>query len=127
MCILNLTQHLATADQIAAGVVDLEHEYHQKLQSWLTFSGFVSVDEITNRSKLIADFAHGFGYSQVMIGGALWLMAPLTNALYQRGITPLFAFSERETEEKSLGDGSVVKVMRFKHQGFITAVDLLSL
>ena len=121
MSILNLTQHQATPDQLEAGVVDLPEKEQQQLQSWLTFTHIVPEASIVARAQAIAHLAHSMGYNQVMIGGALWLMAPLTQALYQRGITPLFAFSTRETTEMAQADGSVIKSMRFKHDGFIVA------
>lgn len=121
MSILNLTQHQATPDQLEAGVVDLPEKEQQQLQSWLTFTHIVPEESIIARAQAIAHLAYSMGYNQVMIGGALWLMAPLTQALYQRGITPLFAFSTRETTETAQADGSVIKSMRFKHDGFIVA------
>ena len=65
--------------------------------------------------------AGGFAL-HAMIGGALWLMAPLAAALREQGIEAVFAFSVRETEEQKQADGSVRKVAVFRHAGFVPAV-----
>lgn len=57
-----------------------------------------------------------------MIGGALWLMAPLAAELRDRGIEPVFAFAVRDTEEQIQPDGSVRKVAVFRHTGFVQAI-----
>jgi len=119
--ILNLTQHPASADQIAAGVVDLTNDL-AALKAALTFGELPNAQEIRNRVRKIADLAVASGIRTAMIGGAPWLMGPLAAKLSQRGITPLFAFSVRETEEQAQADGSVRKVAVFRHAGFIPAV-----
>lgn len=58
---------------------------------------------------------------RAMIGGALWLMAPLELALRAVGIEPLYAFSERTSAEQIQIDGSVRKVAVFRHVGFVRA------
>lgn len=130
--IVNLTQHTASADQIAVGVVDLFDEMRECLKVLLTFSRPPSVQEIRDRAEDIAELACYNGLSeddgdspmpqQAMIGGALWLMAPLADELRQRSIEPVFAFSVRETEEQKQPDGSVRKVAIFRHAGFVPAV-----
>ena len=57
-----------------------------------------------------------------MIGGALWLMAPLADALRRQGIEPVFAFSVREAGEQIQADGSTRKVAIFRHSGWVVAV-----
>lgn len=125
--IINLTQHEASRDQIAAGVIDLPAATRAELQSLLTFGELPDGQEIRTRAERIADLAalHAAGISaqRAMIGGALWLMAPLAAALRKRGIEPLFAFSVRETEEQRQADGSVRKVAVFRHAGFVPAVE----
>jgi hypothetical protein len=54
-----------------------------------------------------------------MIGGAPYLMAPLEVALRAHGITPLYAFSVRESVEQTQPDGSVRKIAVFRHGGFV--------
>lgn len=125
--IINLTQHEASRDQIAAGVFDLPAAARAELQSLLTFGELPDRQEIRTRAERIADLAalHAASVSakRAMIGGALWLMAPLAAALRKRGIEPLFAFSVRETEEQRQADGSVRKVAVFRHAGFVPAVE----
>lgn len=142
MATMNLTQHAATADQIAAGVFDLPAAVRADLQSMLTFGELPDEQEIRSRAEQIAGMAAmcasgedradddgalpagdagGFAL-HAMIGGALWLMAPLADALREQGIEPVFAFSVRETEEQKQADGSVRKVAVFRHAGFVPAV-----
>ena len=117
MIVVNLTQHPASAEQIAAGVVDLPSEAREALIALLTFASIPDAEEIRDRAHDIAELAcfNGLGGddgddpfpSQAMIGGALWLMTPLATALRERNIDPVFAFSVRETEEQTQADGSV--------------------
>lgn len=123
MSIMNLTQHAATADQIAAGVVDLSSHMREVLQALLTFEELPSGREIRIRANLIANVATASGVKTAMIGGALWLMAPLAAALRDQGIDPVFAFSVRSTEEQIQPDGSVRKVAVFRHAGFVPAIE----
>jgi hypothetical protein len=120
--VLNLTQHQATADQAAVDVVDVPAERRAGLQALLTFAELPSSETIRDRAEQIAELAAAEGATSAMIGGALWLMAPLAAALRRRGIEPLFAFSVRETEEQVQPDGSVRKVAVFRHAGFVPAV-----
>ena len=130
--IINLTQHPATADQITAGVVDLPSEAREALIALLTFASLPDAGEIRARAHDIAELAcfNGLGGddgddpfpSQAMIGGALWLMAPLSEELRQRSISPVFAFSVRDTEEMTQPDGGIRKTAVFRHAGFVPAV-----
>ena len=130
--IINLTQHAATAEQVAVGVVDLPAEQREALIDALTFESIPDAGEIRARAHDIAELAcfNGLGGddgddpfpSHAMIGGALWLMPPLAKELRLRSIEPVFAFSVRETEEKVQPDGSVKKVAIFRHAGFVQAL-----
>ena len=130
--IINLTQHAASPEQITQGVTDLQGEQRDALVHLLTFSELPDVQEILDRASDIAELAcyNGLGGddgddpfpSHAMIGGALWLMAPLAKELRLRSIEPVFAFSVRETEEKVQPDGSVKKVAIFRHAGFVQAL-----
>lgn len=127
--IVNLTQHPASADQIAVGVIDLAGEALARLKTALTFDACPSEQEIINRAQFVAGLVggdsiltDGLRAERAMIGGALWLMAPLAAALRERGIEPVFAFSVRETEEQKQLDGSIRKVAVFRHTGFVPAV-----
>lgn len=133
MAILNLTQHNATPDQRAAGVVDLPADARAELVRLLTFAELPDGDDIMRRARAVAELAalnasgedredvDGFA-DQAMIGGALWLMAPLAFALRMHGITPVFAFSVRDTEERAQPDGTVAKTTVFRHAGFVVGV-----
>ena len=117
---INLTQHTATPDQIAAGVVDLPAYERSRLTCFLTVDALPSQEEILRRCGLIANLA--ICHSSAMIGGAPWMMAALERALLARAIVPMYSFSVRESVEEITADGSVRKVAIFRHRGFIEAV-----
>lgn len=120
---LNLTQHEATPDQISAGVVDPTPELKSRIKHLLDFNSLPSVDEITNVAQQLAMIVAEFDCDSVMIGGALFLMAPLQHALAEAcpNKEVLFAFSVRDSVETTLPDGSVKKSVVFKHVGFVKA------
>jgi len=53
-----------------------------------------------------------------MIGGAPFFMSYLEEALRYRGLTPVYAFSQRESVEQVIDD-KTVKTSVFVHKGFI--------
>ena len=137
--ILNLTQHVATADQVAAGVVE---QPHPAVKPLLNFDTMPTMQEIQLRALKIARIAaeeialesaeierHGQGdidsilalqqERKALIGGAPFLMSSLEEALKNVGLTPVYAFSVREIVEVQKEDGSVSKQNIFKHLGFI--------
>jgi hypothetical protein len=120
--ILNLTQHTATPEQIAAGVVELGTYQRHHLTALLTFDALPSPEDIARRAEEIADIAASSDTGSAMIGGALWLMAPLEAALRARSIAPVYAFSVRSSVDETLPDGSTRKVAVFRHAGFVPAV-----
>ena len=126
--IINLTQHAASAEQIAAGVVDLSAEQRAVLTKALTFESLPTRGEIVAVAGVIAELAASAGPAPhilpdaAMIGGAMWLMAPLAAAVEARGIEALFAFSQRESVEEPQSDGSVRKTAIFRHVGFVPAI-----
>ena len=120
--ILNLTQHNATPGQIEAGVVDHRGEPREVLVQFLSFADIPTAEEIRTRAKVIAERAAETGHRRAMIGGALWLMAPLAEELRGQGIEPVFAFSRREVVEEAQADGTVKKVAVFRHAGWVPAV-----
>lgn len=129
--ILNLTQHTATVDQLAAGVVELTPEAKRRIVELLTFETIPTPFQVRGRSYEIAGLAawefivpptettEGVRYTHAMIGGAPYLMAPLESALRAHGITPVYAFSVRESIDQPQPDGSVRKVATFRHAGFV--------
>ena len=123
--ILNLTQHNATAEQMAAGVYDLSADKIGELRKALTFDFLPTENEIWERAEIIATIAGEekvkTGAKTAMIGGAPYLMRALVSCLALKGITPLYSFSQRQSEESTDSNGNVVKTAVFRHVGFIEA------
>jgi hypothetical protein len=131
--IINLTQHPASPEQIAAGVVDLPAGKLKSLHDALTFDQLPDPADIYLRAHYIAELAiecalragvddSAVPLARAMIGGALWLMPPLSKALLDRGIVSVFAFSARETSEEIQPDGSTRKLTVFRHRGFVSLI-----
>ena len=121
MKILNLTQHCATPEQAAAGVVDLPANAKAIVSALLTFDKIPTAVEILERANEIAATAEDYDYKAVMIGGAPWFMSAVENALALREIAAYYAFSVRESVEKVIG-GKVVKTNVFRHAGFVPSI-----
>jgi hypothetical protein len=119
--VVNLTQHAATPEQVSAGVIDLKGDDAVALKEHLTFKELPSHEEIVAAAIAIAQLADHVGAKTAMIGGAPFLMGPLEHSLRARGITPVFAFSKRESVDEPLPDGGVRKTAVFKHAGFVGA------
>ena len=121
--ILNLTQHVATPEQIAAGVVDLPQEQREKLIELLTFEELPTSGEIRERVEGILNIVASIAkpQSKVMIGGAPYMMGVLQNQRRLHNYVPVFAFSKRVSLEEMV-NGSVKKVSIFKHEGFVEAI-----
>lgn len=117
--ILNLTQHNATPEQLAQGVVDLAPNLATDVRGMLNFNEIPTTEEMYRRADSIAQIAEEEGATHAMIGGAPYFMSPLEGALLTHGITPLYAFSVRESQEITQEDGSVRKVNVFRHIGFV--------
>lgn len=125
MKILNLTQYTAPPDQLAAGVVEPTPEAKKRIIELLTFETLPTPSQVRGRAYEIASVAAwefivpptetttGVRYTHAMIGGAPYLMYSLEFALRARSITPLYAFSVRESVEQVQPDGSV------RHAGFV--------
>lgn len=122
MTIVNLTQHTASEAQRADGVTDLEGDRRAELIALLTFDALPTPAEVERRATEIASLAKSAGAECAMVGCALWLVAPLSRALLERGIQPRFAFSRRVSEEVTLPDGSVKKTQVFVHEGWVDAL-----
>lgn len=115
--IVNLTQHLATFTQQDEGVFDVLNR--EDVRDLLTFTKMPTREEIIERAEELAQIAQASRAKKAMIGGAMFLMQPLEMALIRRGITPVFAFSERVSQEVINADGSVTKTNTFRHVGFV--------
>lgn len=136
--ILNLTQHPATPEQTAAGVVDLPPDERRELIAALTVDELPTADEMDERCSRIGILVRGWRADHpecrsVMIGGAPWFMAPLEYELsldfsdedHDDGevtLSVLYAFSRRESiETTDPVTGEVRKTAVFRHAGFVTA------
>lgn len=119
--IINLTQHAATPEQIAAGVVELDDSKRKCVSALLTFTTPPTRSEMLDRADQIVSFAFASGCAQAMIGGAPFFMATLERALQNKAIAPVYAFSERKSVETVNSDGSVTKTAIFTHAGFVRA------
>jgi len=126
--ILNLTQHPATPEQLAEGVIDPAPAAKAAIVAGLTFNSLPESADILARAEALAYEAEKYcrpsgqaAHGQAMVGGAPYLMAALEAALLARGITPVYAFSQRESAEEVQADGSVRKVAIFRHAGFVAA------
>ena len=115
MKIVNLTQHSASPEQIAAGVFPY---IVGAVTALLTFDTLPDVAVVVFRARDLARIAKASGATHAMIGGAPYLMAPLEFHLREVGVIPLYAFSQRVSSEEVQPDGSVRKVNTFKHGGF---------
>ena len=120
MKILNLTQHAATADQIAAGVVEPADKV--LVRDSLTFNELPCAGDLLHSADRLAKLAQASGHEAAMIGGAPFFMGPLERALAVAGVKVLYAFSVRESVDEKLPDGSVKKTQVFRHAGFVEAV-----
>jgi len=102
-----------------------------KIQKLLTFEEIPTREEIELRANELARIAaseasHYAGdtdntvwITRVMIGGAPYLMGALERALRERGFTPVYAFSKRESIDQPQPDGSIKKISVFRHAGFV--------
>lgn len=118
--IINLTQHDATPAQVKDGVVEPQDK--GAIRAELTFTGAATPEDIKEKANAIADKAVESGCGKAMIGGAGYLMSSLETALSERGIQPVYAFSERNTVVKENPDGTTSKQTVFEHKGFVSDI-----
>lgn len=128
--ILNLTQHHATQEQLASGVIDMPGDVAPVVKNLLTFDALPTAQEIGDRAEQIAAIAAeiaapedreggGCFILSAMIGGAPFFMSALERALLDVGIQPVYAFSVRDSKEEPDGNGGVRKINVFRHVGFV--------
>lgn len=120
---LNLTQHNATPEQVAQGVVELPSDVKEELKKLLTFNTLEETAELNERAYKIARIAKEHGAERAMIGGAPFFMPTLESMLALGDISAHYAFSQREVVETTLPNGSVEKKAIFKHVGFVPPVE----
>jgi len=119
MKILNLTQHVATPEQIAAGVFEPTSPPKKVVQDALTFNDLPNDRVISQRARQLANIALMHNATHAMIGGAGYLIPELETELFRVGIIPLHSFTKRETVEETQPDGSVKKTAIFRHVGWV--------
>ena len=119
--ILNLTQHEATPAQLEEGVFEPTPELKEEIRGLLTFDDIPSTREMFRRARGLAQAVAHSECSMAMIGGAPFFMSTLESELLGSGISPLYAFSRRESVDELQEDGSLVKRAKFVHLGFVGA------
>ena len=119
MKILNATQHVATPEQVAQGVVDPPSEVHNSIKSMLTFHDIPTKESREEAGNKFASLVANRGFTTAMIGGAPYFMGTLERSLKAHGVTPVYAFSTRVSVERVAEDGTVTKVNEFRHLGFV--------
>ena len=119
--VLNLTQHQATPEQVAAGVYEPPSPAKEIISRLLTFDNLPTLSDIINRAAELSEIAAALATEgqRVMIGGAPFLMSHLERWLCNRGLAPVYAFSKRVVKEEVLPNGEVRKTSSFVHEGFI--------
>lgn len=121
--IVNLTQHIATQEQMEAGVVNFDAVLSAEVKRLLTFNSIeeASAESMKDRATALAGIAVANNADAAMIGGAPYFMSVLERQLKNAGVKPLYAFSVRESREVTNPDGTVTKTNVFKHVGFVEA------
>ncbi len=115
---INLTQYPALADQGMVTDIVMEEDRNLLLEA-LNFEWLPSQAEIEGAVHTLVGLAEKYSADFAMIGGAHYLTAPLDAGLRASGITPLYAFTARESTEETLLDGSVRKIQVLRHLGFV--------
>lgn len=120
MKIVNLTQHMGTAEQVSAGV--FEPADKEQVKALITFTTAPSGTDMAERAEKLAHIALDEGAEAAMIGGAPYLMAPIERALKAAGVRPCYSFTERRgTETYDPATGEVRKTQVFVHAGWVWA------
>lgn len=129
--VLNLTQHVATQPQIDEGVIEPRTEVKEFIKELLSFDDIPSQKELEDRSHDLSLLAAMYDLYEcddtdlelypdaVMLGGAPFFMGVLERWCMSQGLVVLYAFSQRESVDEVMPDGSVVKKAIFTHKGFV--------
>lgn len=132
---INLTQHETSAEQVAEverkGYAPLQFTSIERtaVRSMLTFESLPSKGEVQLAANALANIVKELANARdaslqetaVMIGGAPYLMGPLTETLKMLGVSVYFSFSQRVSEEHVNEAGETIKTNVFKHVGFVEA------
>lgn len=97
----------------------IEPTNKERVKTLLTFDQLPAEAELYKRAAELARICQQHKVELAMVGGAPFFMRPLHIHLDARGITPLYAFSKRESVEQTQPDGTVKKTAVFKHIGFV--------
>jgi hypothetical protein len=120
---INLTQHTPAQEQTdvftVPGLYDQDTDTLESVSDLLTFDNLPTQDEMNVRANKLALLASRQRADKALIGGAPFFMSTLENALIAVGVTPVYAFSQRQSVEVVQEDGTVVKTNVFKHLGYV--------
>ena len=126
MKILNFTQHTLTREQLDSlvgegfSLENIEIEAEEWLKALLTFPRCLSCEDREFRARALAEYAQiQCEATDVIVGGAPYLMGALEKALIENGIKPRYAFTERVVVETINQDGSTTKTSVFRHSGWV--------
>lgn len=118
--ILNLTQHVATEEQMRDGIFEPSPEDKQRIKSLLTFDEKPTPLILRERAEQIGDIViENYMVDKVMIGGAPYFMRYLEDVFDGYNIKTYYSFSKRVSIDEHLPDGSVVKRTKFVYEGLI--------
>ena len=120
---INLTQHKPSQEQTnvftVPGLYDQDTDTLESVSDLLTFDNLPTQDEMNVRACKLALLAVRNSANKALIGGAPFFMSTLEKALIVVGVTPVYAFSQRQSAEVVQEDGTVVKTNVFKHLGYV--------
>ncbi len=119
MQIYNLTQHTLTEEQKQDGLLELPDPLRERVHKLLTFCTLPTPAEVQQHAEQLAEQAAAAGADGAMLGGAPFLMGPLTHSLKARGIRTFFAFSQRRSTEVHTANGQVEKRCVFCYEGLV--------
>jgi hypothetical protein rm378p002 len=117
MKIINLTQHVATIDQMVDGV--FEPEDKKLVQDLITFTSIPTKEDMAKRAKNLANIALQSKADHAMVGGVAYFVPTLENELRAVGIKPIHSFTQRVSEDRVMEDGTIQKSSVFKHAGWV--------
>ena len=120
---INLTQHKMTEEQTQDALQVLKNPIHNveplnEVVQLITFNELPDYRLIQSRASSVANIAQNMGAKYALIAGAPFFMSSLEKELVKRGITFVYAYSNRVSIEREI-DGKIEKTTVFKHQGWI--------
>ena len=107
MRICNCTNHKMSANQISAGCIDPEDK--DLISRLIEFNTQEDLKDMEQRAEILALYVKENGYDAALIGGAPYFQAYLEDALFNQDLKAVYAFSQRISSEKELGNGIVEK------------------